>query len=117
MKDILYKKIKDGRKYVMGKDSHNWVWGHGTPQQADERILSKENTSYYTSIESMFVSLLEKRFREHVTEFTLANFKESLSMANQEIREIAKELDKVNWGSLDRGAYCPKCSSKIREKK
>ena len=116
MKDILYKKIKDGRKYVMGKDSHNWVWGDGTPQQTDERILSKENTGYYTSMESMLVNLLEKKFREHVTELTLANFRESLSTANQEVREIAKELDKVNWGALHRGAYCPKCNSKIKEK-
>ena len=116
MSDILYVNIKDGRKYVMGKDKHNWVWGDGTPQQTDERILSKKNTSYYTSIESMLVNLLEKKFREHVTELTLANFRESLSTANQEVREIAKELDKVNWGALHRGAYCPKCSSKIKEK-
>jgi len=116
VKDVLYVKVNGDRKYVMGKDSHNWVWGDGTAQQTEERILSKENTCYYTSIKSMFVNLLEKRFREHVTEFTLANFRESLSIANQEIREIAKELDKVSWGSLDRGTYCPKCSSKIKEK-
>ena len=117
MKDVLYVKVNGDRKYVMGKDKHNWVWGDGTPQQTDERILSKENTGYYTSMESMLVNLLEKKFREHVTELTLANFRESLSTANQEIREIAKVLDKVSWGSLDRGAYCPKCSSTIKEKK
>ena len=100
MKDILYVKVKGDRKYVMGKDKHNWVWGDGTPQQTDKRILSKKDTSYYTSMESMLVNLLEKKFREHVTELTLANFRESLSTANQEVREIAKELGKVNWGAL-----------------
>ena len=116
-KDILYENIIDGRKYALGKDRHNWVWGNGTPQQTTESILSKKDTCYYTSMESMFVNLLEKRFREHVTKFTLENFKESLSKATQEVRELAKELDKVNWGTLDRGAYCPKCSSTIKRRK
>ena len=114
-KDILYENIRDDRKYVMGKDKHNWVWGNGTLQQTPEDILSETNTCYYTSMESMFVNLLEKRFREHVTKFTLANFKESLSKATQDVRELGKELDKVNWGSLDRGAYCSKCNSTIKE--
>ena len=115
-KDILYENIRDDRKYVLGKDKHNWVWGNGTLQQTPEDILSKRDTCYYTSMESMFVNLLEKRFREHVTKFTLVNFKESLSKATQEVRELAKELDKVNWGVLDRGDYCPKCSSTIKRR-
>tara|TARA_Y100000310_G_scaffold244617_1_gene249413 strand:+ start:43 stop:411 length:369 start_codon:yes stop_codon:yes gene_type:complete len=115
MKDVLYVKIRDDRKYVLGKDKLNWVWGNGTLQQTEERILSKKDTCYYTSMESMLVNLFEKRFREHVTEFTLANFKESLSKAEQEIRKIGKKLDEINWGVLDRGAYCPKCNSTIRE--
>ena len=26
MSDILYVKVSGDRKYVMGKDKHNWVW-------------------------------------------------------------------------------------------
>ena len=115
MKDILYVNIKGDRKYVLGRNKLNWVWGNGTLQQTPEHILSKDNTSYYTSMESMFVNLLEKSFREHVTEFTLANFRESLSKAEQEIRKMGKELDKASWGSLDRGAFCPKCNVKVKE--
>ena len=95
MKDILYVNIKDDRKYVLGKDRRNWVWGNGTLGQTPERILSKDNTSYYTSMESMFVNLLEKSFREHVTEFTLANFRESLSKAEQEDAKAKEKRQKV----------------------
>ena len=114
--DIIYENVIDGRKCVMSKDKRNWIWGDGTPNELSKAILGKKTTCYYASIESMLVHLLEKRFREHVAELTLGNFKESLDKATREVREIGKKLDKVNWGALDRGAYCPKCNVETKER-
>jgi hypothetical protein len=114
--NIFYDKIMDGRRYLFTKDSHNWIWMHGPKDSSIETIMSNTgNKFFYTSFTSMLTNLLEKRFRAHTTRFTLGNFRKSLKTAHRDITEVAKKLDKVSWGALDRGDYCPNCTNKIKK--
>ena len=113
---ILYDRIEGDNRYIMTKDRHNWIWTWGNKEAPLKNLLSNNKTCYYTSIESLFTSVLEKRFKSHVKEFTLKNFKKSLLIAFAEVRRLGKILDKVNWDVLKRGTYCPTCGDILKEK-
>ena len=112
MNNIFYDKIMGNRRYIFTKNKRNWIWAHGPKDASLENILSSKHTCYYTSIESMFVNLLETRFRMHITEFTVKNFRKSLKKAFSEVRIIGKTLDAVTWDKIKRGDYCKHCNKK-----
>ena len=114
--NIFYDKIIDQRRCLFTKDSHNWIWMHGPKDSSIDTIMKNTgNKFFYTSIESMLTNLLEKRFRAHVTRLTIGNFRKSLKTAYRDIISIAKKLDSVSWGTLDRGDYCPNCNERIKK--
>ena len=110
--NIFYDKIEDDKRYIMTKNSRNWIWTYGPKDSTTKSILGSHNTSYYTSIESMLVNLLENRFREHVMDLTSKNFKKSLTKAFTDVRSIGRELDTVTWNIIKRGDYCKHCNRK-----
>ena len=110
--NIFYDKIEGDKRYIMTKNARNWIWTYGPKDSTTKSILGSRNTSYYTSMESMMVNLLETRFREHVTEFTLKNFRKSLRKAFTDVRRMGQALDAVNWDKIKRGDYCPHCHGK-----
>ena len=110
--NIFYDKIEDDKRYIMTKNARNWIWTYGAKDTTVKAILSSSNTSYYTSIESMLVNLLENRFRKHVTDLTSKNFKKSLTKAFTEVRQIGKELDTITWDKIKHGDYCKYCNRK-----
>ena len=112
IENIFYDVVMEDKRYIMTKDKYNWVWVYGHKDAPLENIIKSSTASFYTSIESMFVNLLEKRFRSHVVEFTPKNFKKALRAAFTEVRQLGSALDKVNWEVLGRGDYCPTCNSK-----
>ena len=114
--NIFYDKIEDDKRYIMTKNARNWIWAHGPKHSTIDSILKSSTTCYYTSIESMLVNLLEKRFREHVVDLTSKNFRKSLTEAFTSVRLIGKELDIINWDKIKRGDYCKYCN-KLKEKK
>ena len=113
--NIFYDKIEGDKRYIMTKNARNWIWTYGPKDSTIKSILRSRNTSYYTSMESMLVNLLEKRFREHVVDLTSKNFKKSLKEAFTGVRQIGKELDTITWDKIKRGDYCKYCN-KLKEK-
>jgi hypothetical protein len=112
--NIFYNVVMEDKRYIMTKDKYNWIWVYGDKDAPLENIIKSPTASFYTSIESMFVNLLEKRFRNHVVEFTPKNFKKALKTALAEVRQLGDALDKVNWDVLGRGDYCPTCGDKMK---
>lgn len=110
--NIFYDVVMGDKRYIMTKDSRNWIWAYGAKDVPLENLLMSKTNSYYTSMESMMVNLLETRFREHVTEFTLKNFRKSLRKAFSDVRMMGQALDAVNWDKIKRGDYCPHCHGK-----
>jgi len=110
--NIFYDTTINDKRYVFTKDKRNWIWAEGHKDASLETILTSKSTSYYSSIESMMVNLFETRFRSHVTEFTLGNFKKSLNKAFSDVRRLGKALDEVTWDKIKRGDYCKYCSKK-----
>jgi|TARA_Y100000310_G_C20080861_1_gene533761 hypothetical protein len=108
--NIFYDEIMGDERFIMTKNTRNWIWAHGSKDSPIKTILSSKNTAYYTSIESMLVHLLEKRFREHVSSLTSENFKRSLRKAFTEVRSVSKELDAISWDVIKRGDYCKHCN-------
>tara|TARA_Y100000310_G_C20168316_1_gene572431 strand:- start:34 stop:405 length:372 start_codon:yes stop_codon:yes gene_type:complete len=117
IENIFYDTIVDDKRYIMTKDKYNWIWVYGNKDVPLENIIKSQTASFYASIESMLVNLLEKRFRNHVVELTSKNFKKALRTAFTEVRQLGNALDQVNWEVLHRGDYCPKCNSKIENNK
>ena len=110
--NIFYDKIEGDKRYIMTKNTRNWIWTYGPKDSTTKSILGSNNTSYYTSMESMLVNLLEKRFREHVADLTSKNFKKSLKEAFTSVRSIGRELDTITWDIIKRGDYCKHCNRK-----
>ena len=110
--NIFYDKIEGDKRYIMTKNARNWIWTYGPKDSTTKSILGSSNTSYYTSMESMLVNLLEKRFREHVVDLTSKNFKKSLKEAFTGVRSIGRKLDTVTWDKIKRGDYCKHCNNK-----
>ena len=101
--NIFYDTTIDDRRYIFTKDKRNWVWAEGHKDASLETILTSKSTCYYNNIESMMVNLFETRLRNHVTEFTLGNFKKSLNKAFSDVRRLGKALDAVAWDKIKRG--------------
>jgi hypothetical protein len=110
--NIFYDTTINDKRYVFTKDKRNWIWVEGHKDASLETILTSKSTSYYSSIESMMVNLFETRFRSHVTEFTLGNFKKSLNKAFSDVRRLGKALDEVTWDKIKRGDYCKDCGKR-----
>ena len=117
IENIFYDVVMQDKRYIMTKDKYNWIWVYGDKDAPLKSIIKSQTASFYTSIESMFVNLLEKRFRDHVVEFTPKNFKKALRMAFTEVRQLGDALDKINWEVLRRGDYCPTCQDRISNAK
>ena len=114
---IILDTVKDGKRYVLRRDKYNWIWQVGSPELKDKIFLRQtRNSSYFTSFEFLLCSVLKNLIREGIihidTESILTAHQNALTTAS----EIGAQLDKVAWGCLDRGIYCPKCHSKLKTK-
>jgi hypothetical protein len=108
---IIIAEFSDGTKdYAVAKDTMNWIW----MIKSSDMETYGDNRGYYTSFEAFFKRVLNLKFREFLTDFDTRTITKSLHQATEFCTELGKELDKVNWGALDRGAYCPKCNSTIK---
>ena len=112
---IILDTVKDGTRYVLRRDKYNWIWQMGSPELDDEIFLRQtRNSAYYTSFEFLLCSVLKNLIREGIihidTESILTAHQNALTI----VSELGEQLDKVSWGCLDRGMYCPHCFWKLK---
>jgi len=112
---IILDTVVDGKRYVLKRDKHNWIWMEGSAN-LDDKVFFKQTrgNSYFTSLEILLRCELRKLIRDGMihldTESVLTAHQNALTI----VSEIGEKLDKVSWGCLDRGIYCPKCQSKLK---
>ena len=112
---IILDTVVDGKRYVLKRDKHNWIWMAGSAK-LDDKVFFKQTrgNSYFTSLEILLRCELRKLIRDGMihldTESVLTAHQNALTI----VSEIGEKLDKVSWGCLDRGIYCPKCQSKLK---
>ena len=108
--------VCDGVRYVITRDSHNWIWHQGSPGADDERYFqSSRNNSYFTSFDALLRVVFQELMKDGITHLDEESILVAYYKALNTIEEIASKLDKVSWGALDRGDYCPKCHTKKRK--
>ncbi len=113
--NVILDTVVDGKRYVLRRDKYNWIWRVGNAELDDKTFFkqSREN-SYFTSFEILLRSVLIKLIRQGMmhldTESVLTAHQNALTI----VSEIGEKLDKVSWGCLDRGIYCPKCHTELK---
>ena len=112
---IILDIVVDGKRYVLRRDKYNWIWMAGSAN-LDDKVFFKQTrgNSYFTSLEILLRCELRKLIRDGMihldTESVLTAHQNALTI----VSEIGEKLDKVSWGCLDRGIYCPKCQAKLK---
>ena len=112
---VILDTVVDGKRYVLKRDKYNWIWMAGSAN-LDDKVFFKQTrgNSFFTSFEILLRCELRKLIRHGMihldTESVLTAHQNALTI----VSEIGEKLDKVSWGCLDRGIYCPKCQSKLK---
>ena len=112
---IVLDTIIDGRRYMLRTDKYNYIWREGSPDLDDEIFLkqTREN-SYFTTFDALTRHIFKNAVKRGIVNLDMKNVLESYENALTIVSEIGEKLDKVSWGCLDRGIYCPNCQSKLK---
>ena len=105
--------ICDGRRYVIRRDAHNWIWMEGSPNMDDDSFFQQSrHNKYFTSFDALLRMVFKELMKDGITHLDEERVLVAYYKALNTVEEIASKLDKVSWGALDRGDYCPKCDSR-----
>ena len=112
---VILNIIIDGRRYMLRTDRYNYIWQEGSAELDDESFLKQtRGNSYFRTFDALLRSIFNNSVRQGIvtldTESVLTAHQNALTI----VSEIGEKLDKVSWGCLDRGIYCPKCQSKLK---
>ena len=115
IENVILDTVINGRRYTLRTDKYNWIWRVGNAELDDKTFFkqSREN-SYFTSFEILLRSVLTKLVREGIIHFDTKSVLTAHQNALTIVSEIGEKLDKVSWGCLDRGIYCPKCHTELK---
>ena len=115
IENVILDTVIDGRRYTLRTDKYNWIWRVGNAELDDETFFkqSREN-SYFTSFEILLRSVLTKLIRQGMMHLDTESVLTAHQNALITVSEIGEKLDKVSWGCLDRGIYCPKCHTELK---
>ncbi len=105
--------VCDGRRYVIRRDAHNWIWMEGSPNMDDDSFFQQSrNNSYFTSFDALLRMVFKELVKDGITHLDEESVLVAYYKALNTVEEIGARLDKVSWEALDRGDYCPKCHTK-----
>ena len=112
---IILNIIIYGRRYMLRTDRYNYIWQEGSAELGDESFLKQtRGNSYFRTFDALLRSVFNNSVRKGIVNLDMKNVLESYENALSTVSEIGEKLDKVSWGCLDRGIYCPKCQSKLK---
>ena len=112
---VILDTVVDGKRYVLKRDKYNWIWMDGSAN-LDDKVFFKQTrgNSYFRTFDALLRSVFNNSVRKGIVNLDIKNFLESYENALSIVSEIGEKLDKVSWGCLDRGIYCPNCQSKLK---
>ena len=112
---IILNIIIDGRRYMLRTDRYNYIWQEGSAELDDESFFKRSrDNSYFRTFDALLRSVFNNSVRQGIVNLDMKNVLESYENALTTVSEIGEKLDKVSWGCLDRGIYCPNCQSKLK---
>ena len=114
--NIILDAVADGKRYVLRRDKCNWIWRVGNAKLNDTVFFkqTREN-SYFTSFEILLRCELRKLIRQGIVRLDTESVLTAHQNALTTVSELGEKLDKVSWGCLDRGIYCPKCHAELKQ--
>ena len=112
---VILDTVVDGKRYVLRRDKYNWIWRVGNAK-LDDKVFFKQTreNSYFTSFEILLCCELRKLIRDGMIRLDTESVLTAHQNALTTVSGIGEKLDKVSWGCLDRGIYCPNCQSKLK---
>ena len=112
---VILDMVVDGKRYVLRRDKYNWIWRVGNAE-LDDKVFFKRSrdNSYFRTFDALLRSVFNNSVRQGIVNLDMKNVLESYENAHTIVSEIGEKLDKVSWGCLDRGIYCPNCQSKLK---
>ena len=115
--NVILDTVVDGKRYVLKRDKYNWIWMAGSAN-LDDKVFFKQSrgNSYFRTFDALLRSVFNNSLRQGIVTLDMKNVLESYENALTTVSEIGEKLDKVAWGCLQRGIYCPKCQSKLETK-
>ena len=112
---VILDTVVDGKRYVLKGDKYNWIWMAGSAKLDDKTFFKQtRGNSYFRTFVALLRSVFNNSVRQGIVNLDMKNVLESYENALTIVSEIGEKLDKVSWGCLDRGIYCPKCQSKLK---
>ena len=116
IENVILDTVVDGKRYVLRRDKYNWIWRVGNANLDDGTFFkqTREN-SYFRTFDALLRSVFNNSVRQGIVNLDMKNVLESYENALSTVTAIGEKLNKVSWGSLDRGIYCPKCNSKLSD--
>ena len=111
---VILDTVVDGKRYVLKRDKYNWIWMAGSAK-LDDKVFFKQTrgNSYFRTFDALLRSVFNNSVRQGIVNLDMKNVLETYENALSTVTAIGEKLNKVSWGSLDRGIYCPKCNSKL----
>ena len=112
---LILDTVVDGKRYVLKRDKYNWILMTGSAN-LDDKVFFKQTrgNSYFTSFEILLRSVLRKLVRQGIIQLDTKSILTAHENALITVSELGEQLDKVSWGCLDRGIYCPKCHTELK---
>ena len=115
IENVILDTIIDGKRYTLRTDKYNWIWRVGNAELDDETFFKQSrDNSYFRTFDALLCSVFNNSVRQGIVNLDMKNVLESYENALTTISEIGEKLDKVSWGCLDRGIYCPNCQSQLK---
>ena len=114
--NIILDTVIDGRRYTLRTDRYNFIWREGSAELDDITFFkqSREN-SYFRTFDALLRSVFKSSLRQGIVSLDTESVLEAYQNALITVSEIGEKLDKVSWGCLDRGIYCPKCHAELKQ--
>ena len=113
--NVILDTVVDGKRYVLRRDRYNWIWRVGNAKLDDKTFFKQSRgNSYFTSFEILLRSVLKNLIREGIIQLDTESILTAHQNALTTVSELGERLDKVSWGCLDRGIYCPKCHTELK---
>ena len=115
IENVILDTVINGRRYTLRTDRYNFIWMEGSPDLDDVSFFKRSrDNSYFRTFDALLRSVFNNSVRKGIVNLDTENVLESYENALSTVSEIGEKLDKVSWGCLQRGMYCPKCQSEIK---
>ena len=112
--NVIFDKSDEKERHLISRDKYNWIYLVGPKHNTIEQIVAlKDNKSYYTSMNSLVLNLLEKKLNKATHVLGTQEIIKAVGMVYQDVLEIAIGVETATEHLLTRGDRCEECNKEL----